>query len=295
MSKILRLWGALLVLLFAASLTGSGQQPSVTPPPVAPTPEPVPDVNQLVKTAVAKEMKAAGDDSHLYRYVLSRETSSGVLVRDMVETKGIIVARTLSWNGRPLTAEERHKDDERLKKLLSSEEEQQNKLREQKEEQERVNRLLGALPRALQYRFDGREVIQGRDTIRLSFRPKPGFSAYKETYLYKASEGFLWIDAQDLRLRRLVATLQNDVNIGWGILGHIDKGSHLEVEQELVPGQEWRITRLIMEGTGRAFIFKSVKIHTVQHAYNFRSVQPMTLAAAIQLLQMQPLTVAEEH
>src|SRR5262245_15788103 len=73
-----------------------------------------PQADALLRKAVDNEIRAAQDNSARFRYTLSKETNSNRSVREMVETADGIVARTVTWNGRQLTSEERAKEDKRL-------------------------------------------------------------------------------------------------------------------------------------------------------------------------------------
>src|SRR2546423_377777 len=75
-----------------------------------------PDSVQLVRAAVANEVENTST-SDFWMYRLTKETKSGIQVKDMVETKDGIVARLVSVNGRALTEAERETDDQRLDHL----------------------------------------------------------------------------------------------------------------------------------------------------------------------------------
>jgi hypothetical protein len=246
----------------------------------------------LVRKAVELEIKEAQDYSSPYTYVLRKETNSGVAVRQMVETKdGLLLARTVTWNGKVPSEEEQAKEDRRLERLITSAEERSKKAAEQKDDAQRALRILRALPTSSLYTFDGRESIAGRDTIRISFKPNPKFSPEaKETYLLKATEGTMWIDAASNRMVRLDATMTDSVNIGWGLLGKIDKGGKLFLEQALVKGGQWRMTQLRIDATGKALIFKSIRVKQHQSGSNYEPIKPVTIAEAVAMLKRSAQT-----
>jgi hypothetical protein len=245
------------------------------------------DPKTIVKEAVENELRAAKDTSRLYRYILRKETKSGTSVREMIETKDGIVARTISWNDRQLTPDERAKEDQKLAKLGSSAEEQRKKFAEQREDARQAMKMLHALPDALLYEFDHTELVNGREAVRLRFKPNPHFSSSaKETYLFRGAEGKIWIDKAAKRIAKLDGITTAQVNIGWGLLGHIDKGGKVYLEQAMVgPDSQWRIVTLTLDATGRAFLFKSIKIRQRQSARDFRPVSPMTVAEAVDVLR----------
>ena len=249
---------------------------------------------ELVRKSVELEVTAAQDYSSPYTYVLRKESNSGVAVRQMVETKdGLLLARTITWNGKVPSAEDQAKEDKRLERLITSADERSKKAAEQKDDAQRALRILRALPTSSLYTMDGREMIAGRDTIRLAFKPNPKFGPEaKETYLLKAAEGKMWIDAESNRMVRLDATITDSVNIGWGLLGKIDKGGKLFLEQALVKGGQWRMTQLRIDATGKALIFKSIRIKQHQSGSNYEPIKPVTVAEGVAMLKRAAQTTS---
>lgn len=248
----------------------------------------------LVRNSVDLEIAAAQDYSSPYTYVLRKESNSGVAVRQMVETKdGLLLARTITWNGKVPSVEEQAKEDRRLERLITSNEERSKKAAEQKDDAQRALRILRALPNSSLYTLDGHETIAGRDTLRLNFKPNPKFSPEaKEAYLLKAAEGKMWIDSESKRMVRLEATTTDGVNIGWGLLGHIDKGGKLFLEQALVKGDQWRMTQLRIDATGKALIFKSIRIKQHQSGSDYEPIKPVGVAEAVAMLKRAARTTS---
>jgi hypothetical protein len=257
----------------------------------AATPPPLPsfagDPVVLVRQAVDLEMAAAQDTSHPYRYVLRKETNSGNTVRQMLEADtGLILAKTLQVNGGPPKAEDQMKEQAKLEELVRDAEAREKKFKSQRADNDRVMSLLRALPFSSLYTYDGEDTIQGRQAVRLAFTPNPHFDPdAKETYLLKAAVGKMWIDRESRRMVRIQGTLTDSVNIGWGLLGHIDKGGSFFLEQSLVPGGAWRITQMRIDAKGKALIFKSIVIKQHQMAFDFMPVKPLSVAEAVQTLK----------
>lgn len=239
----------------------------------------------LVQEAADRETRAQATD-RLYRFTLRKETASGKAVRDMIETPAGMVARTRFWNDRELTAEERRKEDEKLARLVADPDEQRRKFKEQRDDQARVLRIISVLPRALLYTPAGTETMRGREAIRLTFVPNPDFAGgSRETVILRAARGTLWIDAAAKRIVKFDAVTYQDVNIGWGLLGHVNKKARIVVEQMPVGPGEWRLIALSLDATGRAFLFKTLNLRQRQTAENFREVSKMSLAQAVDLLR----------
>ena len=253
-----------------------------------------PDPAQLVKDAVANEVRANEHPADFWMYRLSKESKSGVQVKEMVETKSGIVARLISVNGRHLTDAERAADDQRLNNLAVNPAEQQRKRDDQKKEQQRFLALIEALPDALLYTYDGKEQMDGRETFRLKFRPNPDFhTTTKETIIFREAEGLAWIDAGDKRMLRFDGHQRNDINIGWGLIGHINKGSKLFLEQQRIGPGKWNLTQLDLAGNGQVLLFKSINFMQKQVASDFRPVpDSTTIVQAVDLLKKHDLASA---
>ena len=99
------------------------------------------------------------------------------------------------------------------------------------------------------------------------------------------------------RKHNIAAGIQTgDINIGWGLLGHIEKGSKLLLEQRRLDQGKWRLTRLNLEGKGQILLFKSLTLKQRQSASDFRPVPDnLNIAAAVDLLRNQPATVAMQQ
>lgn len=253
------------------------------------------DPAALVRDSMELEIRYAQDYSVPYRYVLRKESNSGVAVRRMIETtEGLVLARTITWNGKPNTAEDQAKEDSKLDVLVRDREERGKKLKSQQEDAKRVLRILRALPNSSIYTFDGRERIQERDTIRLTFKPNPKFSPDgKETYLLKAAAGKMWIDEATKRLVRIDGTITDSVSIGWGLLGHIDRGGKMFLEQEVVKGGQWRLTQMRIDASGKALIFKSIRIKQYQNGSDYEPIKPVSVAVAVAMLKQLGATSAQ--
>jgi hypothetical protein len=84
---------------------------------------------------------------------------------------------------------------------------------------------------------------------------------------------------------RLEGHLQQDTDYGWGILGRLNKGGWVEIEQADVGGRQWRITHVQMEMTLRV-LFKTKIFNTVEQLSRYSPV-PVGLdyRQAIQMLR----------
>jgi hypothetical protein len=100
--------------------------------------------------------------------------------------------------------------------------------------------------------------------------------------------GEIWIDAAQERVVRLAGSLQQDKNIGWGIVGELDKGGWVQIDQADVGGHQWRIVHLQLKMNGR-LLWKAKNSDSVQDYSQFFPVPAgLTYKQAIQMLRAGP-------
>jgi len=104
---------------------------------------------------------------------------------------------------------------------------------------------------------------------KLSFKPNPHFSPPDlETQVLTAMTGEIWIDVSQTRVTRLEGHLRQDEDFGWGILGRLNKGGWIVIEQADVGSRQWRIVRFQMAMSGRV-LFKNKSFDTVEEQTQF--------------------------
>jgi hypothetical protein len=105
-------------------------------------------------------------------------------------------------------------------------------------------------------------------------------------------EGEIWVHETQRRLIRIQGQLVADVKFAGGLLGHLEKGGHFNVEQrELSPGQ-WDLTFMEVDMKGKALFFKTIAVKEKEYRSDFRTVPDgLTLAEAAEILSNE-VTVA---
>jgi hypothetical protein len=84
---------------------------------------------------------------------------------------------------------------------------------------------------------------------------------------------------------RLAGSLKQDKDFGWGILGQLDKGGWVEIDQADVGAGEWRIVHLKLVMNGRV-LWKPKNSDSVQDYTLFAPVSAtLDYRQAIQMLR----------
>ena len=248
----------------------------------------------LVNRALAAELYAAQDTSHPMRYRLHRSSPRLTSTKEIVETREGFVARLVEINDRPLSPADEQTEQARLDALLSDPSRQSHRKQSEDQDTGIVLKLLRMLPQAFLYDYAGPGTSGSGLTIqKFRFRPNHRFSPPDiETQALTAMTGEIWIDPSGERVARLEGHLEQDTDYGWGILGKLDKGGWVVIEQAAVGQGQWRIARFQMKMTLR-ILFKNKIFDTTQEMTGYTPVSPgLDYRQAIQMLRASPATTA---
>jgi hypothetical protein len=251
---------------------------------------------ELVRKAVANENSSANDNRH-YMFRLTKRKPDHTETREMIETDQGTIGRLLLWNGKPLTPEQREKEDKRLQRLVSDPQQLAQKQKSQKEDDRRTRNMVAALPDAFIYEYAGtqRQEPWGELVI-LKFKPNPKFDPpLRETMVYRGMEGTMAIAVPAYHIAKIEARLFRDVNFGWGILGHLDQGGQFVVEQKPVENNHWEPSHMVLNFTGKALLVKTIRINEDETTTDYRPVPNMTVTQAVDLLKKRDGEIAQNN
>jgi hypothetical protein len=243
----------------------------------------------LVERALATESRAAQELSrlsHPMRYRLHKSSPRLTTTKEIVETRDGFVARLLQVNDQPLSPADEQKEQARLDALLSDPSLQRHRKQSEDNDTGRALKVLRVLPTAFLYQFAGTGAAASGTVVKFTFKPNPQFSPPDlETQVLTAMAGEIWIDPVQERVVRLTGSLQQDKNFGWGILGQLDKGGWVEIDQADVGGHQWRIVHLKLVMNGRV-LFKAKNSDSVQEYSQFVPLpKGLDYRQAIQILR----------
>jgi hypothetical protein len=239
--------------------------------------QPSAETQALVQRALANELRAAQDAGHPIRYRLRKTSPRLTTTKLIVESRDGAVARLISVNGEPLSESDEKKELARLQGLLDDPERQRHRKQNEDADAARALKVLRALPKAFLYSPEnGNPPAQGADPgagggagsdskqgtgsagsslVRFTFKPNPAFNPPDlETQVLTEMAGEIWIDPAAERVTHLDGRLLQDVDFGWGILGRLNRGGSIAIDQADVGDHQWRIVRFKMTMSGRVFI-----------------------------------------
>jgi hypothetical protein len=226
----------------------------------------------LVARALANELRAAPDASHPMRYLLRKTTPRLTATREILESKDGDVARLRSINGEPLSVEADQRELERLNELENDPGKQRHRKQSEDADTQRAVEVLRVLPTAFVYQYAGPGQGKNGPVEKFIFQPNPKFDPPDlETQVLTAMSGEIWIDSVAERVTRLEGRVDRDVDFGWGILGRLNKGGWIKIEQAEVQPDAWRMVRMQLNMSARV-IFRTKNFDTIEEESRFSPV-----------------------
>jgi hypothetical protein len=282
-----------LVALVSATCASAGSQaqPAITAQPATtssaqPAPLSNEETQALVKRALQAELNAAEDTAHPMQYRLHKVSPRLATTKLIVETKDGDVARLVAINDGPLSTEDQRNEENRLQGLLNDPGLQRHRQEREQGDSQRARKVMRGLPDAFLYTFAGIVETPQGPSYRMSFQPNPNFDPQDlEAQVLKGMAGELWIDVAQQRVTRLEGKRIRDVDYGWGILGKLDQGGTLLLEQADIGNHQWRTIHMVLVMNARLLI-KTVKLDTTLELSEFAPVAAgMSYQQAIQMLE----------
>jgi hypothetical protein len=180
-------------------------------------------------------------------------------------------------DGKPLTAEELAKEDQKQEAKEARKaarlygEDASRRASAESERRLKETRTIDELFRLYEFRIVGRETLDGRGAIVLTFQPRPGVETETRSgKILKKFAGRAWIDEEDRQLVRVEAELMDDLSFGFGLLAKLKKGSRAQIQRRKVNGEIWLPAQARFVGHGRLFLVKSLHVDALSEYSDYR-------------------------
>jgi hypothetical protein len=274
------IWGTLVsaTLLVGAAL---GQARPQQPP------------DQLVRQVINHEVQAEEHDNSYWMFRLLQTQSGAKKTQEVVETPHGWVRRLLAVNGKPLTSQERAKDEAHLHKLLTDPGEQRKNQEATRNDVHQAQELLKTLPNAFLYNYAGRS----GEVVKLNFRPNPRFHPQsRKAAVFHDMVGSLWLNLKQQRLAGIQGRLNQEVKFAGGLLGHLDKGGTFDVKQTQIAPGIWDVTYMNVQMNGKALFFKTIAVREKDIRSDYQRVPSnLTLTQAAKRVKKETNTLAAKN
>jgi len=275
-------------------------------------PAPAPDPSALVHRAVANYLaEEEAPSRHPVRFFFHKHDDRRDFTQDIMETAQGDVALTVAANGKPLSPADHQTQIDRLDNLAAHPDLQAHRQKREQEDTARVDKMLRLLPDAFLWHDEGSvpctvtvppevqvpghsfpppPILAPATCDHLTFAPKPGWTPPDaEARIFEGMAGELWIESSRERLVRLSAHLIQDVDFGWGIVGRLNKGGTVLLEQTEFPGGDWELSRMNLNLTGKILMVKSVSFRMTEEMAHYAPLPPnLDYRKAIRMLESDP-------
>jgi hypothetical protein len=284
-----------LALAALLPILASAQQPSEAAPSAL--------VRHAVDNYLAQEISHPPVQFFFHKHDERRD-----FTQDILETAEGDVALTVAANGKPLSSSDHQLQIARLDNLAAHPDLQAHRQSREREDTARIDKLLRLLPDAFLWTDAGPSpctvtippelpvpgrsfppvpVLSPVQCEHLSFIPRPGWNPPDaEARIFVGMAGELWIEVPQSRLVRLNAHLIQDVDFGWGIIGRLNKGGTVLIEQTEFPGDDWELTRMNLNLTGKILMLKAITYRMTEEMAHYSPLPSgLDYRKAIQMLK----------
>jgi hypothetical protein len=189
-------------------------------------------------------------------------------------------------DGKPLSAEEQKKENEKTQKRIEELQKRQAKkeAKEEKAKEEGKNEDsdepgIEVFLRACQFVNPRRERFRGQDVLVFDFEPNPEFKPHKmEEKVVQKLAGVVWIDEKAHDVARLEAYFTGDMKFAGGLLANLQKGTSFVFEQEYVNDEVWLPTYMEAHVGVRLLLVKGFKVNVVTRYSDYKKFNVETLS-----------------
>ncbi len=223
----------------------------------------------LARKVVTNELRIQNEEQSHWMYRLEKEEDGRKEVQKLLETKNGSLSQLVSIDGQRLDAKQQRKEKQRIQRIVSHPDEQRKLQQASNKKTEQGARLFRILPDVFVFSYASR---QG-NLVTLKFRPNPTFQPPSlEARVFHGMEGEMTVDTKQERLVELNGHLMEDVTFGFGVLGHLDRGSAFEIAQTEVIPEHWEMTALHVNMQGKALLFKTIGVQLTENHSDFHRV-----------------------
>ena len=198
---------------------------------------------ELVRVALGRMLvRSLQRDVFLFqrRYEKRELTSEGQLKSQTILTmrrdpwEEQTVNRIIARDDKPLPPDELLRQEEKLRRLV--EETRRNPPKTKVDE----NSWMAELPDALDFHKIGVKFRHNRPADVYEFKPHPGYkSKQMRARAFEKISGHVWIDQKDGEMTKLDVYVFDTINIGFGMLGRVEKGTIFEIERKKWDAGVW--------------------------------------------------------
>ena len=184
---------------------------------------------------------------------------------DVLEVYSEQVRRLTSKDGKPLSAKDAAKEDEKIQKIIDkrkneSDGDREKRLKKEEKEREDDRRFVSEVADAYNFKLAGMETLDGRETYVIDADPRPGFEAKsREAKILPKFKFRVWIDRAENQWVKLDAQCIDTVSFGL-VLARIHKGSRIVIDTVRVNDEVWLPRRVDLRLDAKVALLKNYNL-----------------------------------
>lgn len=192
--------------------------------------------------------------------------------------EGRLVRKLVARNDKPLPAEERNKERDRLNKLSEERKKETAQQREKRlastrQSREKEKEFNREILNAFDFRLAGEGRVDGRETWIIEAAPHPGYQPKDlKTQMLAHMKGKLWVDKQDYGWAKIDAEATDTISFGF-VLARMEKGARFLFEQTWVNNEVWLPRSNRIRASARIGLIKKLQIDRETAFQNYRKIQ----------------------
>lgn len=183
---------------------------------------------------------------------------------DVMMLYGEQVRREIAEDGKPLSAKDAAKEEEKIDKLIEkrkkeSDEERSKRLDKEEKDREEARKFVGEIANAFHFRLAGMEDLDGREAYVIDAEPRPDYKPHdRETKILPKFRFRVWIDKAETQWVKLDAQFIDTASFGW-FLVRLHPGSRVQIEQTKVEGEVWLPRHIQVNVDARVALLKTFR------------------------------------
>lgn len=187
---------------------------------------------------------------------------------EVYHVKGRPVRRLVSRDGQPLPPAERDSVDRRSRASAEA-------IRDGQTVAEQPGLRLSRILERYEFRFAGREELDGRCSLVFEFSPRPGDFGLDRDFVLKKLAGRLWVDEDERAVARLEVRNTGAVRVALGLAASVSSASFRGEFVRLEPGV-WLPRLLQGAAEGRKLLFIGFRVRETLAFANYRRFEVST-------------------
>jgi hypothetical protein len=231
-----------------------------------PLPELHPLILDLDRNQKAAEAATENYTYHVHRVEESLDGKGNVKKTESTDlesltVQGVRVNRVVARDGKPLTADEAKKENERIDKEVAKRKERREKAEQKDRETDSRGDAVITASRFLElgkFSNERRETLNGRPSIVVDYAGDPNAKTRNASEnVVHDLVGTIWIDEADRTMVRAEGHFLNDFKVLGGLAIDIRKGTSFSFRSQKINDEAWLPEQIDADGHLRALLFVS--------------------------------------